>query len=239
MKKFLLGTAALFVLAAPAAAADLGARGYTKAPPIASPIYNWTGFYIGGHIGVGFNGNDNNFFGSTGSNTSARFLGGGQVGADYQFAPNWVAGIEGQYSLLSGGNTNVVFAGPPVVAFNSKVDGIGSVTGRLGYTWGPGLLYVKGGYGFSDTNNARITSAGVPVAFAFNNSRDGYTVGAGLEYLFAPSWSAKLEYQYYNLGNSRFTAGPAVLVGLGNISNDLHTLKLGVNYRFGWGAASY
>ena len=82
MKKFLLGTAALFALAAPAAAADLGAR-YTKAPPIASPIYNWTGFYIGGHIGVGFNGNDNNFFGATGNNTSARFLGGGQAGRNF------------------------------------------------------------------------------------------------------------------------------------------------------------
>ena len=88
MKKFLLGTVALVALGAtvPALAADLGARTYTKAPAYMAPIYNWTGFYIGGHIGGAF-GNDNNFNGLvTTSNDAGRFLGGVQAGADYQFA---------------------------------------------------------------------------------------------------------------------------------------------------------
>src|SRR6478609_7080811 len=103
MKKLLLGTVALVALgAAPALAADLAARPYTKAPAYAAPIYNWTGFYVGGHIGGAFGG-DNNFSGLGGSN-DGRFLGGVQVGADYQFAPNWVLGVEGQYSWL--GNNN-------------------------------------------------------------------------------------------------------------------------------------
>ena len=101
MKKFLLATVALVALGAtvPALAADLGARPYTKAPAYAAPIYNWTGFYIGGHVGGAFGGNDG-FAGTTNNSNDGRFLGGLQAGADYQFAPNWVAGVEGQYSWL-------------------------------------------------------------------------------------------------------------------------------------------
>src|SRR5215212_3771509 len=107
MKKFLLATVALvaFGVTVPALAADLGARPYTKAPAYVAPIYNWTGFYIGGHVGGAFAGS--NGFGGTSDNSDGRFLGGLQIGADYQFAPNWVFGIEGQYSWVGSNNTNV------------------------------------------------------------------------------------------------------------------------------------
>src|SRR4051812_35335071 len=112
MKKLLLATVALVALGAPALAADMAARPYTKAPPpVMAPIYNWTGFYIGGHIGAAF-GNDNNFNGLVvGNNNDARFLGGVQGGFDYQFAPNWVLGAEAQYSWLSGNAINATFPG--------------------------------------------------------------------------------------------------------------------------------
>src|SRR5450759_1885650 len=136
MKKFLLGTVALVALGAtvPALAADLGARpAYTKAPAYMAPIYNWTGFYIGGHVGGAFSGN-NNFNGLvTGNNNDGRFLGGLQAGADYQFAPNWVVGIEGQYSWLGNNNNGVAFTGTGYVYTNNQ-RGLGSVTGRVGYT---------------------------------------------------------------------------------------------------------
>ena len=234
MKKFLLATAALIALGAPALAADMAARPYTKAPPpIAAPIYNWTGFYIGGHVGAAF-GNDNAFNGLVvGSNNDARFLGGVQAGFDYQFAPNWLIGIEGQYSWLSGNSVNAVFPNGYVYANDRR--GIGSVTGRLGYTWGPALVYAKGGYAWREGNTLGMTIGGVPQAFATSgNSKDGYTVGAGLEYLFAPNWSAKAEYQYYNFGNTTVTAGPADTLGA-RFRNDEHSVKVGVNYRFGWG----
>src|SRR5471030_1963439 len=203
MKKFLLGTVALVALGAtvPALAADLAARpAYTKAPIYMAPIYNWTGFYIGGHVGGAFDGNTG-FTGITGNGNNGRFLGGLQAGADYQFAPNWVAGIEGQYSWL-GHNNSVIFPGGFVYANNQRA--LGSVTGRVGYTWGPALLYVKGGYAYSDYSEA-LTLLGVPQTFALNSSHhDGYTVGAGLEYMFAQNWSAKAEYQYYNFGKTSF-----------------------------------
>jgi len=234
MKRFLLATVALVALGAtvPALAADLAARRYTKAPPYAAPIYNWTGFYIGGHIGGAFNG-DNNFNGlTTGNDNNGRFLGGLQVGADYQFAPNWVVGIEGQYSWLGSNSNGVIFPGGFVYTNNQRA--LGSVTGRLGYTWGPALLYAKGGYAFSDINET-VTFLGVPTAFAINgNHRDGYTVGAGLEYLFAQNWSAKVEYQYYNFGDANFVV-PAQLAPFGRFTTDDHTVKAGINYRFSLG----
>jgi outer membrane immunogenic protein len=112
---------------------------------------------------------------------------------------------------------------------------LGSVTGRLGYAWGPALLYAKGGYAWRGNDTIGVSVGGVPVAFTTDaNHRDGYTVGAGLEYLFAPNWSVKGEYQYYNFGSTAFTTGPAPIVGA-RFRDDDHTVKLGINYRFGWG----
>lgn len=229
MKKFLLSAAAVVAFAAPALAADLPPRPYTKAPPPYTPpqaVYNWTGFYIGGHLGGAFGG-------GLGGN-DGRFLGGVQGGADYQFANNWVLGLEAEYSWLASANSSLTFPGGSIV--NSDDRGLGSVTGRLGYTWGAALLYAKGGYAFRDGKLGITDAAGVPQAFATTGNRDnGYTVGAGLEYMFAPNWSAKVEYQYYNFGKTTFAAGsPPDVVGAG-FRNDEHAVKAGVNYRFGWG----
>ncbi|HXN70337.1 MAG TPA: outer membrane beta-barrel protein [Bradyrhizobium sp.] len=237
MKKFLLGGAALIALAAPAFAADMPARTYTKAPVYTAPevVYNWTGFYIGGHLGGAFAGN-NSLEGNGG-----RFLGGVQGGVDYQFATNWVIGAEAQYSWLANGNNNgTVFPGNTLIT--SSNNQLGSVTGRVGYTWGPALLYAKGGFAWRDNPNLGVAVGGAPVAFTTDGThKDGFTVGAGLEYMFAPNWSAKAEYQYYNFGNTTFTGGPAPIVGA-RFRDDEHTVKVGVNYRFGWGgpvAAKY
>ncbi len=228
MKKLLLGAGALLLAASPSFGADLRARPYTKAPMTPpQAIYNWTGFYIGGHIGGAFSG-DNALFG----NNDGRFLGGVQGGYDYQFAQNWVLGIEAQYSWLSSTNSNALFPGGTLVTSNDR--GLGSVTGRLGYTWGPAMLYAKGGYAYRD-NNLNVAALGAPAAFTTSGNRqDGYTVGGGLEYMFAPNWSAKAEYQYYNFGRTTFTGGPADIVGT-RFRNDDHTVKVGLNYRFGWG----
>jgi outer membrane immunogenic protein len=229
MKKFFLGTAALIAFAAPALAADLPARKYTKAPVYTAPeaIYNWTGFYVGGHIGGAFAGN-NSLEGGGG-----RFMGGLQGGYDYQFANSWVIGAEAQYSWLANNNNTLLF--PPNTRVTSTNNQLGSVTGRFGYTWGPALLYAKGGFGWRDRNNIGVAVAGVPAAFTTNTGhKDGYTVGTGLEYMFAPSWSAKAEYQYYNFGSTTFMTGPAAIVGK-RFRDDDHTVSVGVNYRFGWG----
>jgi outer membrane immunogenic protein len=228
IKKFLLVSASIAAMAAPAAAADITARPY-KAPPPPAPlaaVYNWTGLYVGGHVGGAWAGNN------TLSSSDGRFLGGVQAGADYQFDPNWVVGVEGQYSWLANSNSGgLAFPVAGVATQNTR--GLGSATARIGWTWGPGLLYAKGGYAFAD-KSLGVSVAGVPSAFATSgNSKSGWTVGGGLEYMFAPNWSVKGEYQYYNFGNTTFTGGPAGLVG-NRFRDDEHTVKVGVNYRFGW-----
>jgi outer membrane immunogenic protein len=230
MKKCLfavVATAAIGVATA-APAADLGARGYNRAPAYAAPLYNWTGFYLGAHIGGAFSGG-NSFNGLVLSDYDARLLGGVQTGVDWQFAGNFVVGAEGQYSWLGKNNLNAVF--PAGFVYNNNQRALASVTARIGYAFGPALVYVKGGYAYSD-NSETLTFAGVPVAFALDSSHsNGWTVGGGVEYMFAQNWSAKAEYQYYNFGDSRFLS-PAALVPFGTFHNDEHTLKLGVNYRF-------
>ncbi|ABA03999.1 possible outer membrane protein [Nitrobacter winogradskyi Nb-255] len=199
MKKILLITAAVLVSVPAASAADLAPRPYTKAPPyVPAPIYNWTGFYLGGHIGGAFsNGRD------------GVFLGGVQSGWDLQFAPNWVFGLEGSYSFLDSG-----IAGANL--------GLGSATARLGYTWGgPALFYVKGGYG-----TAVLRGNNAIFGINPNIGLDGYTVGAGLEYMFTQNWAGKVEYQYFDFGRIAGT----------NINLDTHTVKVGLNYRFNLGA---
>ena len=128
MKNIFLASVAFAALGiVSASAADMAARPYTKAPAYvaAAPIYNWTGFYIGGHVGGAFRGNSNNVLGGSNDGT---FMGGVQAGYDYQFAPSWVFGIEANYSFLDTRNN-----------FSNR--GLGSVTGRLGYTWNtPAML---------------------------------------------------------------------------------------------------
>ena len=237
MKKFLTTTVAIAAshaaIVLSAHAADLGGRGLRDAPPAylpQSPPDYWTGFYVGAHLGGAFS-SDDNFSGlGTGSNGNGRFLGGLQAGADWRFANTWVVGVEGQYSWLSG-SVGAVFPGG--FAYTNNQRGLGALTGRVGYTWGPGLAYVKGGYAFSD-NNESLTLGGVPVGFVTSGDHaNGYTVGVGVEYLFAPHWSAKAEYQYYNFGSATFVAPPPV-AAFGSFTTNDHVVTVGVNYRINW-----
>ena len=224
--------AAAVLTATSSFAADLPARTYTKAPaPVYAPVYNWTGFYLGGHIGAAFGGDNSavtTIPGLVTNNRDAAFLGGGQLGADYQFAPNWVVGIEGQISALASNDRNFTDG---VDTIRDRSDWLASVTGRLGYTWGPGLLYVKGGVAFRDDSGLGVTAGFAPAVT--DRESTGWTVGGGLEYMFAPAWSAKVEYQYYNFGTTNVTlrGGADAL----SYKDDIHSVKVGVNYHFNWG----
>jgi outer membrane immunogenic protein len=229
MNKILFASVAAVALTAamPAAAADLGPRYYNSAPAY---LPSWTGFYLGGHLGGAFGG-DYNFNGLAVTNNDARFMGGVQAGIDWQFAGNWVIGAEGQYSFLSKNDAAAVFPGGFVYSNDQR--GLASVTARFGYSFGPALAYVKGGYAYAD-NRETVTFGGAPVPFMLDtNHNHGWTIGGGVEYMFAfaPNWSAKAEYQYYDFGSSRFVA-PGALVPFGTFQNDEHTVKAGVNYRF-------
>ena len=268
MKKFLLATAALSVLAAaPAVAADLAARPYTKAPAfIPAPIYNWTGFYIGGNAGYGFSDRDtisttgqvlanvNNVIGGArpGSVNLNRdgFVGGGQIGYNWQTSPNFVFGLEAdiQYTDF---NRSITVITPPLGStvatlsntFSSRMDYFGTVRGRIGYTWGATMLYGTGGFAYGEVENSAVfTGPGGGVAQFVGRNKDirtGYTVGGGIEHMFTPNWSVKAEYLYYDLGSS--TINVNVIPGSGGggtgydsrFRNDGHIVRAGLNYKFG------
>lgn len=212
-------------------AADLGARPVYKAPPAPAPMFSWTGLYIGGHVGYGWGNNDwtdtTNFVGggagATYGNDTDGFLGGLQAGYDWQFAPNWVLGIEGQVSWnnIDGSTTY----GPLTTTFTNEYNWLSSVTGRLGYTGGNWLLYGKGGVAFADFDH----TVNIPgFAATVSDTKVGWTAGAGLEYAFAPAWSGKIEYQYYDFGSDTYTA-----LAPFEVDNNIHTIKAGLNWRFG------
>jgi outer membrane immunogenic protein len=229
MKKLLLAAAVAALSSTAAFAADLPARTYTKAPAYVAPVYNWTGFYIGAQVGGAFQGSSGFSTNDplvTGTRDDSSFIGGGVVGYNYQFAPNWVLGLEGEFNGLSN-NRHTFTDGTDVIS--TKNDWLASVTGRLGYTWGVGMIYAKGGAAFRDNGGIASTSA-----FTSNRDDTGYTVGAGLEYMFAPAWSAKIEYQYYNFGHTDLTFGG--LPSSVSYRDDLHTVKAGINYHFNWGS---
>lgn len=230
MKKLLLGTVAVVALGlSPALAADMRAPVRAPVAPVYAPIYSWTGLYLGLHAGYGFGSDSDLGIAGWTSGDGDGFLAGAQLGFDYQIAPNWVVGLEGQ---LSWADFDASWAAPGF-ALTRESDWLGSLTGRIGYTWGPGLLYIKGGAAWTD-NDYALLIGGVPGVFASgSNSSTGWTLGAGLEYLFAPSWSAKVEYQYYDFGSTTLV-GPAPFAAGVNVDHDIHSVKLGVNYRFNW-----
>lgn len=243
MKKLLLATSAL-VLAGPAFAADIPVR--TKAPPMlaAPPVaYSWTACYIGAHAGYGWGRTDITdpalLFpfagGQTTRNNTRGFLAGGQIGCDYQFAGGWVVGLEGDlaWADIKGTVNDPFFNGKN---FTSKTDWIADATGRIGYAFDRVLVYGKGGGAWAH-NRFDMTFFGPTVGTA-TETRFGWIVGAGLEFMLASNWSAKVEYNHYDFGSRQVTLSGAAIGGgtftsPQNIRQTIDTVKVGLNYRFG------
>jgi outer membrane immunogenic protein len=246
MKKLLLSNVALGILtlgfAVNAGAADLPRAPIYKAP---EPVWTWTGFYIGGHLGAGWGDKTwqvasiiPNGFGDQGLHHVRGALGGGQVGFNVQLA-NWVVGVEADASWadLNGQNAANNFVINSVSAINrTKVDSIGTVAGRLGYAVDRVLGYVKGGGAWAHDKYtvSSLTAPDLAIATA-SETRGGWIVGIGLEYAFAPSWSVKFEYDHLDLGTkrNRFTDGTTLPAFDEDISQRLNLFKFGINYRFG------
>ena len=242
MKTFLLGTVALFALglAAPASAADMAARPYTKAPPpLVAPIYDWTGFYIGANGGWGQSRNCWDFVApgavfAGGCGDRSGGLIGGQIGYRWQTG-GWVFGLEAQGDWADLSNTRLSLI-DPTFSTRTRTDGIGLFTGQIGYAWNAALFYVKGGAAVtSNTFDILTTIGGVNVASA-NSTRWGGAIGVGFEYGFTPNWSFGVEYDHLFMGdanNSFSVVNPIVAGATNRITQDVDMLTLRVNYRFG------
>ena len=219
-------------VAAPAVAADIPARMVTKAP-VMVPAFSWTGLYIGGNIGYGFGRTTGTVNVPPGNFDIDGIFGGGQIGANYQVG-NWVFGVEADYQAADISGTSATLAG---VAINTEVESFGTVRGRIGYAWDRWMLYGTGGYAFEGRTTASLTPA---LVGSSRRSLDGWAAGVGVEYAFAPNWSAKLEYLHVDLDQKTFfpgVGGCAATPALCQAGIELDTVRVGVNYRF-WGGSA-
>jgi outer membrane immunogenic protein len=241
MKKILLTTIGLAALGmAPAIAADLPARAYTKAPAAVAPIYNWTGFFVGAEGGGGWGKDDWNLPLAGGIHAAGTSISGatagGVIGYNWQMPSNVVLGIEGNLDWADLKATSTCISNTTLNC-RSKLDAMYTVTGRLGYAFSSVLLYVKGGGAWTtDKSNVFVAATGTLLESA-STTRDGWTVGAGLEYMFLPNWSAKVEYDYYDFGNKTTALVTPAGATLDTINSKLtvNTVKAGINYHFNLG----
>ena len=222
-----------------AMAADISRPVYKAPPAGALPVtYDWTGFYVGGHVGYGWADKDwRDAFGLNVSNKADGFLGGGQVGFNYQIG-QFVLGVEGDFSWsgINGGHHRpaAIVRRPLGNTFNTDVNWVSTLTGRVGLAFDRWLVYGKGGVAWANDNFStnRLHASRAPTDVT--DTRIGWTAGAGVEYAFAPAWSAKLEYNYMDFGNRAVSFAPGTST---DIDQQIHAVKFGINYKFGFPGA--
>jgi outer membrane immunogenic protein len=225
--------AAVFGFAASrASAADLAVPP-AQAPVISAPeaLYNWTGFYLGGELGAGFahsswsdpfSGMHDHF------NSGAGFLGGAEVGANYQWKM-LVFGVEGDWAWTGLNGSGADSLGD---AISTNTQWTSTATGRIGVAFDRVLLYGKGGAAFAQDQSSFTDLSGNSASAAL--TRTGWTAGGGLEYGISRNWSAKVEYDYLAFGSQPLnftTATPTTFSSNGRL--DVQEVKAGINFRFG------
>ncbi len=260
MKKFLVLGAAVIagaVSVSAASAADLPARSGPVFAPTFAPVFSWTGFYAGVNAGYSFNDNDASTIGTPGfvalggfvPNTLRTgkdgFIGGGQIGYNYQMG-QFVVGVETDLQYVDGKRASS-FTSPALggltTSAGSELNYLGTVRARLGLLASERLLvYATGGLAYGNPDNtAAVFAAGTGARWGGGSdaTRFGYTVGAGAEYAFTNNWTAKIEYLYYDLGRRNVTAGPlnaaALATGVAyqaRFENSGSVVRAGLNYKF-------
>jgi outer membrane immunogenic protein len=205
---------------------------------VASPAYDWSGFYVG--VNGGYATSDKcwysiNAAANEGCHSPDGGLVGGQIGYNWQFG-GFVVGVEGtgDWANLKAGRPSLL---APGVALNSNITGLYTATARVGGAWNNLLFYVKGGAAWaSDKYNETIIATNT-LATVASETRSGYIVGVGGEYGITPNLSAALEYDYAGMGTKTlaFVAAPGTAFGgfNENIGQNIQMVTARLNYRFG------
>ena len=242
MKKTLAAAtvAALVGVAGAASAADLyKGGGSLKDAPILPPPPTWTGFYIGAHVGGAWGELKNDYYDNWNNvvdswkDTNDGVFGGGTVGYNWQAgnfgigASSVVIGFEADFGAIGFSTTHNYIDSYDHNYWNKQdASFYADVTGRLGLAFGPALVYAKGGWAYLDDP---ISYGYGSVAAFKGDSLDGWTIGGGIEYLFAPSWSVKAEYQYFDFGKQNYSSFDK-LGDEWSSELTINTFKVGLNY---------
>ena len=217
----------MIVLACPATAADMALKA-----PAYKAVYDWTGFYLGGHFGYGG--------GSLGPGTNplpelgvffphsvTGLIGGYQAGYNRQLSNHVVLGVEADASFTSPLDAPRLVPAP----FNSTIDYVGTLRGRIGYAHGIWMPYLTGGFAWGHTH-ININDDPTTIASRFGDYQTGWTAGAGIEFAVSGNWSAKVEYEYVDLSRRMYDLSDFGLPAV-NVDPRIHLAKFGMNYRLG------
>lgn len=235
MKKILLGAVSVVALGAiNAQAADLPPPPAAYVAPPAAPApapapMDWSGGYIGLNAGVAFLDDSLTVSGggalASKDETDTGFTGGLQIGWNYQ-SGDWVFGVEGDINYLDVGS-DLTFAGKGAGTYSADYDWFATIRARTGFASGDSLFYVTGGVAFLGAE-FKIADAGGFTPTSKDKTLTGWTIGGGVEHMFDPNWSAKLEYLFASFGSHSITDGNTIV----KASPDLHVVRVGLNYLF-------
>jgi outer membrane immunogenic protein len=223
MKRFVVaGLGALALISAvPASAADLPRSPY-RAPAMVSPVYNWTGFYVGVHGGYAWGS-------SSGLNLDGGFIG-GQLGYNWQGLGNpWVFGIEFDSAWADLGRTDTISSAAGTLSVESRANYMGSFRPRIGYAFDRTMLYVTGGLGWINNKvSVNATVGGFTAGISDTRTHFGGVIGGGIEHAFAPQLTGKLEYLYAGYNDQTYFGN---IAGGVSANADVHTIKLGLYFQ--------
>ncbi len=247
MKRYILAIATAAV-ALPAVAADLPSKSRPVAPSVLAPqsAASWTGFYAGVNGGYGWaNDTRSDVLAGGGWWTPAGgglgqqirpsgWLAGLQLGYNWQVDPRWVVGVEVQGDMSGLGKSdrsafNVTNSG----IWNARTSSTLTATARLGYSLGNVLPYIKAGYGGANLKSTMI-DGGTASSLVHSQWRNGWALGAGVDYALTANWIVGVEYSYLGLGSQTWaglTAGPAIAERIQDKLN-ISQLLARVNYKF-------
>ena len=245
-----LATVCVVALAATSGyAADMAVKAPRMAPaPVAAPVYDWGGFYIGANVGWGWNNVDTTATQTTtglvldtaSSHRSGAF-GGGQIGYNWVFSPSWLLGIEGDGDWSDIKGTTDACSATGCSHTDAKVNSFATLRGRVGLIQDNFLFFVTGGaawvHGEATRTIVSVTSPANAVlvgqAPSASGTDLGWTAGGGVDWGFARNWSAGLEYRYMQVDTSRNYVYSLSGADRSNQSTDhLHTIRATVNFHF-------
>jgi outer membrane immunogenic protein len=249
----LIGAAAL-LFAGPALAADMTAPAYKA--PASAPSWSWTGWYIGANAGFGTGQSTSPDITTNFANTATvngfpslspkGFVGGGQIGYDWQVSPNWVLGVvadfQGTSLKASADNTVKTPFSTDTVSLSNSLDFLGTGRMRVGYASGNWLLYGSGGFAYGDVSSTLGFKSTLWDGrfWQFSGSRSetlgGWALGAGLNYAMTRNWIWGVDYLHYDLGRTSVTnvnpcsPGPCTITAAQKVGGDV--VRGVINYKF-------
>jgi len=235
----LISTVAAVLGASSAYAADLPVKAPVLPPP--PPVFSWTGFYIGGNIGAAWSHHDvtDTITGLNFSRTSdGVFIGGGQVGFNYQIG-GFVWGVEGDFDWAgNNGNGTGITTAAGNIAASAHDKWISSVAARFGFASDHWLFYGKAGGGWVGASNVTFTNTttGASITGGRSSGNNGFLFGAGIEYAFTNNWTMKVEYDHLSLDSRTFIISNGAPFFPGDVFSTGHRsvqeFKVGINYLF-------